>query len=202
MNSLPRRLGGQQEFSHTDWLRRCLCMMAGKNANNLNHDIAAFFENIDNDNVVDADLSLPGSVPSSLTSTPNGDDNSFRFSSDLESDSSTIQEKHSDEDREKEVSVEKDSTRSPHIQPRGGSPTRKRTSESHSPIPPGENPLSKKRPTSDNNSWEQSIHTAEPGGMAPADLVEHVKIKGRRGLIRDYYNLKHQPPQGTFDISK
>lgn len=202
MNSLPRRLGGQLDFCHTEWLRRCLCVMAGKNAN-LNHDIAAFFENIDNDNVVEGDReSLPGSVPSSLTSTPNGDDNSFRFSSDLESDGSTIQEKHSDEDREKEVSVEKDSMRSPHIQSRGSSPTRKRTSESHSPVPPGENPLTKKRPTADMNTWEESIHTSEPGGMTPAELVENVKVKGRRGLIREYCMLKHQPPAGTFDVSK
>ena len=65
----------------------------------------------------------------------------------------------------------------------------------------GEAPLllRKKRPQSDE---EESIHGPEGGGLNIKDLMEYTRIKGRKGLIKEYQQIKSEPPQGSFEASK
>ncbi len=214
MHALPQRNNGNLDSQHKEWLQKCLQSLAGHNAN-IDNDITAFFDNMDNHNTL-PNLTMSGSITSSIVSTPNGDDSSFLFSSDLESEGSkeTVQEKHSDEDREKEVSVEKDATLSSRNSRlptgnRGQSPPCKRVSDtSPSQIISGENhppPLPrKKRPMSGDLTVqvEESVHKEESGGYTIKDLVEIVKIRGRKGLYREYAYIKGEHPSGTFEVSK
>jgi tyrosine-protein phosphatase non-receptor type 9 len=215
MNALPQRLHGYLDLQHKEWLQKCLAALAGRNAN-IDNEIATYFDSMDNHNNILPELNMSGSMSSSIVSTPNGDDTSFLFSSDLESEGSkeTIQEKHSDEDREKEVSVEKDATlrlsRTPLKDGRGQSPPCKRMSDtSPSQIMSDGNPPPplprKKRPMSSEIQVpveEASIHKPETGGNTMKELVEIVKIKSRRGLIREYSYIKAEHPTGTFEISR
>jgi tyrosine-protein phosphatase non-receptor type 9 len=61
-------------------------------------------------------------------------------------------------------------------------------------------PPAKRRLSS--NAGEASIHGPEPGGLTIKELVEYCRIKGQRGLIKEYRIIKDEPPNGTFDISK
>ncbi|ELU07177.1 hypothetical protein CAPTEDRAFT_228741 [Capitella teleta] len=49
---------------------------------------------------------------------------------------------------------------------------------------------------------EPSLHGPESGGFTIRELVDYCRIKGRRGLRRQYEVIKMEPPQGTFDVSK
>ena len=49
---------------------------------------------------------------------------------------------------------------------------------------------------------EDSIHTPDSGGMSIKDFMESTRIKGKKGLVREYEKIKIEPPKGTFDASK
>uniref|UniRef100_A0A8C2B6B4 protein-tyrosine-phosphatase n=1 Tax=Cyprinus carpio TaxID=7962 RepID=A0A8C2B6B4_CYPCA len=47
-----------------------------------------------------------------------------------------------------------------------------------------------------------SVHLAEQGGMSVHDLVQHVKLKKKKGIYQEYEEIRKEPPAGTFDYSK
>uniref|UniRef100_A0A8C1BYJ9 Tyrosine-protein phosphatase non-receptor type 9 n=1 Tax=Cyprinus carpio carpio TaxID=630221 RepID=A0A8C1BYJ9_CYPCA len=47
-----------------------------------------------------------------------------------------------------------------------------------------------------------SVHLAEQGGMTVHDLVQHVKLKKKKGIYQEYEEIRKEPPAGTFDYSK
>ncbi|XP_061536069.1 tyrosine-protein phosphatase non-receptor type 9 isoform X2 [Phycodurus eques] len=49
---------------------------------------------------------------------------------------------------------------------------------------------------------EESVHMPEQGGMAMHELVDHVKRKKKKGIYREYEEIRKEPPAGTFDYSK
>ena len=120
------------------------------------------------------------STPNTPTSTQNGDSSSGILSSDIDSMAST------GDDQEKEVSVEKDL----------------RHSNPGKPPPDGKSSRKKRPHSGDSGELDESIHGPEAGGMTIKELMEYVRIKGRRGLIREYGNIKKEPPAGTFMTSK
>ncbi|XP_061627256.1 tyrosine-protein phosphatase non-receptor type 9 isoform X2 [Phyllopteryx taeniolatus] len=56
----------------------------------------------------------------------------------------------------------------------------------------------------DDEDWrmEESVHMPEQGGMAMHELVDHVKRKKKKGIYREYEEIRKEPPAGTFDYSK
>ena len=58
----------------------------------------------------------------------------------------------------------------------------------------------KKRPLSDDS--DDSIHGPEMGGLEIKDFVAYTRIKGRKGLQREYAQIKEEAPTGTFEESK
>uniref|UniRef100_A0A8C2FUN4 Tyrosine-protein phosphatase non-receptor type 9 n=1 Tax=Cyprinus carpio TaxID=7962 RepID=A0A8C2FUN4_CYPCA len=55
-------------------------------------------------------------------------------------------------------------------------------------------------------SMEHSQNTSEDpltqGGMSVHDLVQHVKLKKKKGIYQEYEEIRKEPPAGTFDYSK
>ena len=171
------------------------------------------------------ELSVSSLASSSCLTTPTMED-SIVFSSDLESESSrvTIQEKHNSEYKEKELrlgSVDLDnsddanmtsppnSPTSPlplvvvgtHIpQKRSSEPSPTQTQPDESSIPPLPR---KKRPNITTTSpAEESIHVAEQGGYTIKELLEYCRIKQRKGLYREYAQIRAEPPSGIFEQAK
>jgi hypothetical protein len=58
-------------------------------------------------------------------------------------------------------------------------------------------PAKRRQPTDDG-----SIHGPDTGGLTIQELVEYCRIKGQRGLIKEYKNIKEEAPDGTFEVSK
>jgi len=50
--------------------------------------------------------------------------------------------------------------------------------------------------------FSESIHVPEPGGRTVNELVQYIREKCRRGLVKDYKQLKDEDPTGTFEASK
>jgi hypothetical protein len=59
-------------------------------------------------------------------------------------------------------------------------------------------PPTKKRQPSD----EGSIHGPDTTGLTIQELVQYCRIKGQRGLMKEYKEIKDEAPVGTFEISK
>ena len=219
-DSLPQQLGGNLEWCQKQWLSQCLHETLGKNNDTA---IRAYFENADKiimDGVANRVALTPasnGSVPSAGDMTPVTSD------PDSEESKETIQEKYNDEEREKEVAVEKDDSNKQllntvipvtvssinnkddltkdHPTPpckRGNDSSPTQGSDGEAKIMPSM--PCKRRPTSYDNV--QSIHQGEPGGCTADELVECVQIKKQKGLYREYALIKQEPPAGTFDISR
>ena len=49
---------------------------------------------------------------------------------------------------------------------------------------------------------DDSIHEPEPGGFTIRELVDYCRIKGQKGLMKDYALIKVEPPMGTFEVSR
>jgi hypothetical protein len=58
-------------------------------------------------------------------------------------------------------------------------------------------PAKRRQPTDDG-----SIHGPDDGGLTVQELVEYCRIKGQRGLFREYKAIKEEVPDGTFEVSK
>lgn len=207
-DSLPQKFGGNLSINHRFWLQVC----------------AQFHQS--NSEIIDSYfVSRKQSVSNSSS-----DNSDFIHLNDrgLDSEDSkeTVSEKQSNEEGEKddlidvnciekEVNVEKDGRykskrRHESDNAQNSSRVSKSSSELNDSYPantnmegiPPPNPC-KKRPTSQgSNVWEDSIHMAEEGGMAVADLVRHVKEKGKRGLHDEYAEIRREQPSGTFVASR
>ena len=216
-NVLPQYLGGKAEFSHRAWLEACLQLNWGSGTEN---EITAYLEGTDNFRLAN-DTSM-----SSISSCDDdfGGVGGATFSSDPESSlssRSTINEKHNHEYREKEVILplpsgtnmdtsddDQSSSASAHSPAKNGTPqlSRKRNlqgsavaaSELIGDAPP---PLPRKK-CNLVVSTHEPIHVPDENGLTIDELVKYCKIKGRRGLYKEYAYIKLEPPTGTFEASK
>ena len=50
--------------------------------------------------------------------------------------------------------------------------------------------------------FSESIHGPESGGRTVNELVQYIREKSRRGLVKEYKLLKEKDPTGTFEASK
>ena len=207
------------EIDHKDWVRKCLQSVWGKSSDTDN-EIVAYLENMDNH--ILPDLSISSLSSSNMTSPT---DEAAFFSSDMESVSSqgTVQEKHNCEYNEKgyrieginpmdtsddslcsPVSPSDNALSNPVAQKRSSdtspSGVRAQDGQPHPPLPHKRRPVSGELAAA--HSPDDSIHMPEPGGFSVKELGECCRIKGRKGLYREYAQIKGEPPIGTFDISK
>ncbi|XP_035664265.1 tyrosine-protein phosphatase non-receptor type 9-like isoform X1 [Branchiostoma floridae] len=72
------------------------------------------------------------------------------------------------------------------------------SSEEDESVPPP--PLPRK--TYLTNFEEESIHTAEEGGMTMDQLCVHLKTTGIKGIYKEYAMIRAEAPAGTFNCSK
>lgn len=208
-DSLPEKFGGNLFVSHLFWLQVC----AQIHQSNLD--------------VIDSYFVSRASHMSSSVSHSSSSNSDFVHVNDMGLDSEdskdTVSEKQNLEEGEKsdiidsngiekEVNFEKEGGHSKSKRRREsdhhrGSKSGGDLNESH-PVASDaaggsqHNP-NKKRPLSQNsNIWEDSIHMPEQGGMTITDLVEHVKLKGKKGLVDEYMEIRREPPTGTFNTAK
>ena len=213
------------QLQHKEWIRTCMQMCWGKSSE-VASDISIYLEHLDNNIMTELSVSSISSLGSATS--PTGDE-SMISTSDLESEGSrgTVHEKQQSEYQEKEVghldnTMDTSEDGSPHIP---SSPT------SPAPHIVSSNPPSavasckrdferddvqnvvdgsdvpalprKKRPApTTDDDWDHSIHCPEPGGYNIKEFVEITRIKGRKGLYREYARVKSEPPVGTFETSK
>lgn len=185
LSSLPRELGGNLSIDHQSWLLHCLKSMTNRCG----------------------DLYDLVSAPTSPTSALNGSQNArsnaltaqhFNFlSSEGETDESSehqnsIHEKQNSEDREKEVEVIKEISLTVQDKPVAGcSPLQE--------IIPDESKLSNS--PSSILSDEESLHS-DNGGLTIDEFIQHLLMKGRKGLHEEYAEIKARNTDGTFDSSR
>ena len=50
--------------------------------------------------------------------------------------------------------------------------------------------------------FSESIHGPESGGRTINELVQYICEKGRRGIVKEYKQLKEEDPTGTFEASR
>ena len=138
------------------------------------------------------------------------------FSSDPESSLSsrgTINEKHNHEYREKEVVVSSPTDTAnmdtsdddaPPSPAKNGSLSRKRNLQGSAVVavisdaPP---PLPRKK-CNVIIAGHEPVHMPDQTGFTIDELVKYCRIKGRRGLYKEYAQIKLEAPTGTFDASK
>ena len=215
---LPQYLGGKAEFSHRAWLEVCLRLTWGSGTEN---EITAYLEGTDNFRLA---------TDTSMSSISSGEDDfgisgGATFSSDPESSlssRSTITEKHNNEYREKEVILpspsgaanmdtsddDLSSLTSVNSPTKNGTPqlSRKRNLQGNA-VAPSEHigeappPLPRKK-CNLILSGHEPIHVPDESGLTIEELVKYCKIKGRRGLCKEYAYVKLEPPTGTFEASK
>lgn len=204
--SLPRRFGGTLEINHRDWISHCL-QTAWSSSPDIETEIAAYLEPMNNHLF---------SMSSSTSTTASGDDpcpcdwsdqlppdrrlnwqdGCFDFTGDLSDDwSGSLNSPLSPFSTAKNSSVRK---RSADL----SSPTAVVTASND--LDPLTLPNKKRSSSADLDSSvePESIHVPEPVGLTIKELVEYCRIKGRRGLYKEYAQLKAEPPQGTFEVSK
>ncbi|XP_059165119.1 tyrosine-protein phosphatase non-receptor type 9-like [Physella acuta] len=206
--TLPIQLGGSQAPSHKIWLQMCyLC------ATNQQPDPSTYFT----------------PCPSSVTATRRSISRSIstdidNHTSDFDSESSkdTVNEKHTNEDREKEKedSDEMDEKDSEDGLPSlvnsnkdaHGSTNRKRkTSDSRkassdvsdaSESATDGMPCKKRPPSSGSNILDDSIHMPDSNGTTVQGLLTKINTLKRKGLFAEYASIKMEAPSGTFNTSK
>lgn len=174
------------DVNHREWIAQCLQIHWGKHVS-IDQDIGAYFENMSN-GLHRAEVSI-----SSLSSTVTSDDGIFCSDPESESSKGTVSEKHNCEYREKELCLEKMDA------------CKKGSDDEDSNIQ--RRSACKKRPLSDEEDGDGcssggSVHRPEPGGLSIGELVAYTGIKGRKGLQREYAQIKAEPVAGTFEESK
>lgn len=205
-DSLPQRFGGTHTVNHKTWLQVC--------ARVSNSQIAAL------------NTYFTMCQQKSQSNSRSASDSDFIIVNDMDSEGSkeTIPEKQSNEEgekgeiieengQEKEVNVEKEGKhkRKHESDPRLPTtinsedevyrPWEIETNENEASLPPP-NPCKKRPPLQSSNMYEDSLHTNEEGGMSIEDFVKHVKSMKRKGMYEEYAGIKHEPPMGTFTVSK
>ena len=215
--SLPKRFGGTLELDHRAWLSHCL-QMAWKQSPNIDMEISTYLEPMSNhSDVMNCSLSSSAStttgddltlsdwdlndsrvlVRSREESMDYGDEVKHDWNASLNSPTTPFSpSKNSSSARKRSAEV------SPNVVTSNGVPTllphKKRPSSSDSP----ENTTSTKESIHEESIHEESIHMPDPSGLTIRELMEYCKIKGQKGLVKEYVTLKAEPPQGTFEISK
>ncbi len=228
-SALPKRLQGKMEISHPEWIRKCLQIAWGKTTD-MDNEILAYLQSYENHVLPDTSVSSAGSTPvatptgeeSSLFSSDMESSTGSRH---------TIHEKHNHECQEKERRSERDmdisddvssssvpnSPTSPPL--RTGTPSKafltntpqKRSSSDTSPsqpnapgdfAPPPPLPRKKRPSTMLPSSENESIHRAESGGLSVKEIIDYCRIKGRKGLYKEYARIKMEKPEGKFEHSK
>jgi tyrosine-protein phosphatase non-receptor type 9 len=211
--SLPRRLGGTGDVNHCGWVSRCLQVAWHKSALD-DDDIATYVASLAS-RPSPAD-SLGSARPSISSASPcegiwdtealnaalsmDGSAGSVDFDWDAPLTASSV-------DTHSLPSWLTSRKRSVELSPVSTQPLSKTATVTEKSSVPTAEPLlllspppAKRRLSS--NAGEASIHGPEPGGLTIKELVEYCRIKGQRGLIKDYRIIKDEPPNGTFDISK
>ena len=215
---MPRHLGGKLEANHHAWIASCLQLVWGKSAE-IDNEIKLYLE--DEPRMQRSTSSL-SSGNSSMTYV--GDDGNIMLSSDFDSDrshtsqtleqltlhslsngdtasvTSGVSEGKMLPDANLTASLTNDHVTSVSPHKRVLSDTSVEVSPSDNSFPPIPN---KKRPalSSDHVVPENLLHVLE-NGYSIKEFLEVVRIKGRKGLYREYAEIKGENPVGTFDISK
>ncbi|CAL1535587.1 unnamed protein product [Lymnaea stagnalis] len=202
--TLPIQLGGNQEPCHRVWLQMCyLC------ATNQQPELSEYFTACDSSSCA-ARRSMSRSISTDI-------DNHI---SDFDSESSkdTVNEKHTNEDREKEKEDSDDmdqkdgETGDRSVISKDNSANRKRkTSESRkrssdlsalSESATDGMPCKKRPPSSGSNILDDSIHMPDSTGTTVQELLSKVNTLKRKGLFAEYASIKMEAPTGTFNTSK
>lgn len=204
-NTLPRRLGGSADIDHRAWITQCL-LASWHRTSPLNDDrderIASYVADI-----IPQMTSPPSDAGRpSLSSFSPGDGvwDTESLSAALGSDS-VINEF----DWDASITSSSEAPVSPY-----SSLSRKRSIEQSPPVsanlssndsltakPPllltSPPPAKRRQPTDDG-----SIHGPDAGGLTVQELVEYCRIKGQRGLIKEYKAIKEEAPDGSFEASR
>ena len=202
-------------MNHREWIAKCLQIYWGKHVN-IDQDIAAYFESMAAQTNPDMSVS---SISSTVTSVGDVGDVDNVFASDMEESMTgptansqikgTVSEKQNSEYREKELRIEnmdaEDNLATNNSLP--PTPTHLKSLSEESSVSSESSPTSgnapqrKKRPLSD-DSGDDSLHGPEQIGLSIQDFVAYTRIKGRKGLQREYAQIKEEAPAGTFEESK
>ena len=201
-------------MNHREWIAKCLQLYWGKHVN-IDQDIAAYFESMASSLGTAGDMSV--STISTVTSVGDADVDNV-FASDFETENTTtgppptkkgtVSEKQNSEYREKELRIENMDSEDNTLPSTSPPPTpthlkslseESSVSSESSPVT-GNGPQRKKRPLSDDA--DDSLHGPELGGLDIKDFVAYTRIKGRKGLQREYAQIKEEAPAGTFEESK
>ncbi|XP_076334726.1 tyrosine-protein phosphatase non-receptor type 9-like [Tachypleus tridentatus] len=194
-SSLPRELGGNLFINHKTWLLHCLksmtnrygdlCDIASLPSSPSSVQNGVIFHQVERSHVQN------GIAPNLLSEGENTDESSEQQHS--------VHEKHNSEDREKEVEVTKEKRRQI-------SDLAARKSSVHSPDSATTDiSLDGEKVFVDVAipfSLGESIHNDDVKGVSLDEFVQHVQLKGRKGLYEEYAELKTKAPEGTFDAAR
>ncbi|CAG5136093.1 unnamed protein product [Candidula unifasciata] len=200
--TLPVQLGGAQEPCHKVWLQFCY-----QCATNQQPDPAAYF------------ISCSGAGRRSISRSISTDTDNHISDFDSESSKDTVNEKHTNEDREKEkedqdsVLEKEDNTLSVNGKERedGLVSSKRKTSESHklssdlsavNELVANDMPRKKRPLSSGSNILDDSIHMPDDSGTTVEELISKVNAFKRKGLFSEYASIKMEQPTGTFNVSK
>lgn len=205
--TLPVQLGGDQEHCHKVWLQFCY-----QCATNQQPDPNSYFITYSS-----CSTTGRGSISRSVSTDSNNHISDF----DSESSKDTVNEKHTNEDREKEKEdmddlSEKEDVGTNYVSAKDvdeqGVVNRKRkTSDSHknscdlsavNEFIADEMPRKKRPLSSGSNILDDSIHMPDSAGMTIQELLTKVNSLKRKGLFSEYASIKMEAPSGTFNISK
>ena len=201
--SLPKRFGGTLEVKHHDWIAHCVktTWIGQPNVDDAfcdasNNRIAEFLEAMNHNSSISADA-----VRYSVSSSMMADDESEK--------SDGVRECF---DSAADMDLSLDGFNSPPFSPRSTSAVRKRSADASSTDSAANNlpeSLGKKRLNVDGLhgvsggvKQEESIHMSETEGMTLDELIDYCRIKGPKGLTKDYADIKYELPAGTFNTSR
>lgn len=167
-DNLPTSLGGSLHVNHESWMQYCIKCTDSKQKSDY-CDVSSFLDNKFNQL---AHMDLLSEREASTTSAELPSDASGEILN-------NIAEKHDSEEREKEVTVEKNgSSILNHVDT----------------VPPS-------KPLIDKDSIFDSIHRGT-SGLTIEEFVEMVRKKGRNGLYQDYGLIRAAETDGTFETSR
>jgi len=201
---LPRRLGGSFEIDHRAWITQCLQATWHRSSaadDDRDGRIASFVANI---------------VPFTVSSPDVGRPSISSFSPgggvwDTESLNAALSSDGVQEDFDWDSSFPSSFAGEPPVSPYSllsrkrsieqSPPTTAEVTDNLTSMPPllltSPPPAKRRQPTDDG-----SIHGSDSGGLSVQELVEYCRIKGQRGLIKEYKAIKEESPDGTFEVSK
>ena len=203
--TLPLKLGGTQEPCHTNWLQLCYAC-ATKQA----PDPSNYF------------FSHTSCQRASVSCSPSTEFDNILSDLDSESSKDTVNEKHTNEDREKEKEEDinnsemDDQSQKQHCSTdksnKVASNRKRKTSdcktenssvvkESNRDLQSDE-PCKKRPPSSGSNILDDSIHMPSTNGITIEELLENINSMKRKGLMGEYGSIKMEAPSGTFNNSK